>query len=82
MSAYWTADSSVGDGFYVVEIFIPVLGETPLQENAFVGLDVSVDYFTRNGSIDSDRDYYANWYGQSNYWSNVGALKQMKLVKE
>ena len=79
---FWTAASDISDGAYIVEVFIPVLGETPLQENAMVGLDVSVDYFTRNGSIDSDRDYYANWYGASNYWSNVGALKPMKLIKK
>lgn len=79
---FWTAASDISDGAYIVEVFIPVLGETPLQENTMVGLDVSVDYFTRNGSIDSDRDYYANWYGASNYWSNVGALKPMKLIKK
>ena len=81
ISAYWTADSIINNNGYLVEIFVPVLGETPLQENATVGLDVSVDYFSKNGSIDNDRDYYANWYGVSNYWSNVGALKEMKLIK-
>ena len=81
VSMYWEAASDIGDGAYVVEIFMPVIGENPLQEGAMVGLDVSVDYFTRDDSIDSARDYYANWYGVGYYWSNVGALKPMKLLK-
>jgi len=81
VSSFWDAQVSKEENYYVVEIFMPRIGDKELVEGAYVGLDLSVDYFTRNGEIDNDRDYYANWYGAGNYWSNVGALKPMKLLK-
>ena len=85
VSQYWTVDTrEIQDG-YIVEIFMPKLGNVDLQEGNLVGLDLSVDYYSvedyevSNGT--PKRDFYANWWGKGNYWSNVGALKPMKLVK-
>ena len=82
VSSFWEAQVVQEEGYYIVEIFMPRIGDKELVEGAYVGLDLSVDYFTRNGSIDNDRDYYAYWYGAGKYWSNVGALKPMKLLKK
>lgn len=85
ISQYWTVDTrEIQDG-YLVEIFVPKLGNVALQEGNLVGLDLSVDYYSLEDyevtSGEPKRDFYTNWYGKGNYWTNVGALKPMKLLK-
>lgn len=86
LTAYWDENSTavtVADG-YIVEAFVPCLSVENLSAGRTVGLDISIDYFSKTGevTIEDDRDAYANWYGQGSYWSNVGALKKLTLVKD
>lgn len=86
LTAYWDKNSTavtVEDG-YIVEAFVPCLSVENLSAGRKVGLDISIDYFSKEGevTIDDDRDAYAYWYGQGQYWRNVGALKELTLLED
>jgi hypothetical protein len=62
---------------YNVEVFIPKLSSVNFKEGHMIGLDVSIDYFN---SVEEERDFYVDWYGQGHYWSNPSALKAIELI--
>lgn len=84
VSQYWTAAARETQEGYIVEIFVPRLGEVPLSADNLIGLDLSVDYYSLDYYEVNDgtpkRDFYTNWWGEGHYWSNVGALKPMQLL--
>ncbi len=77
VSDYWTsAATKLADG-YIVEVFMPVIGNNPLVAGNSIGFDISVDYCI---SSTTDRQYYAYWMGQGKYWSQISALVEVKLL--
>lgn len=80
ITQHWDEDTTakVTEDGYIVEIFVPCLSVQTLTEGREIGLDFSVDYFHDTAS---ERDACNNWYGGGWYWSNVGALRKLTLVK-
>lgn len=94
---YWTCSAKITDFGYILEIFMPRLGETPLKAGATMGFDISIDYYSTGGN---GRDYYANWNGHAishgggscpvlgwlnnshGYWTCPAALKEIVLLPE
>lgn len=77
VSQYWTAKTNRSDTGYIIEVYMPVIGTSDLVEGNYMGLDISLDRYNTS----TERDYYEYWNGGGKYWSNVGALKKMKLFK-
>ena len=82
---YWDENSTAKktDFGYIVEVFVPCLSVESFYKGMEIGLDISIDYYSKvnASSIDDDRDAYTNWYGQGWYWSNIGALKKNDISK-
>ena len=78
ISEYYTCKTALIDGGYIVEIFIPVLGENALVENSFMGLEFSIDYY-RTDKL--PRAAYTYLTGLGTYWDDVGDLCPMQLIK-
>ena len=96
VSEYWTCAAQITDFGYILEIFMPRIGKTPLTAGASIGFDVSIDYYSTGGN---GRDYYANWNGyvlkdegpscpvqgwltSHGYWTCPAALKEIILLPE
>lgn len=96
VSEYWTCAAQITDFGYILEIFMPRVGKTPLTAGASIGFDVSIDYYSTGGN---GRDYYANWNGyvlkdegpscpvegwltSHGYWTCPAALKEIILLPE
>lgn len=77
VSQFWTAKTSKVDDGYIVEIFMPIIGDKTIGEETKLGLDISVDYYSKT----SDRDYYSYLYGFGFYWKNPMWLNKIKLIK-
>lgn len=74
------------DGGYIVEAFVPTIGEKGLAEGVEIGLDFSIDYYAQDredylNKGTEERVSYAYWAGKGYYWSDVGGLCQMTLLK-
>ena len=76
ISQYWTIAVKIVEEGYIIEMFVPQLGENSLVVGGFMGFNVSVDYVM----ADNRRDYYANINNLGSYWSNPSALKAMVLL--
>lgn len=81
VSQFWTVGAEEFDAGYIVEVFMPVIGQKPLKAGNSMGLDISVDYL----SLSEQRDYYVNWYGLggrhfAKYWDNPSALREVVLL--
>ena len=82
VSSYWQVatsrieDSLEDDYGYIVEIFMPIIGETAFKLGHQIGFDISVDYY----SAYQTRDLYTNWCGIGKYWENVNELKKVELL--
>ena len=80
MEGKYTVETSLTDKGYILELFVPTFGKTPLQKGASIGFDVSIDdYYTESVSIDY-RKSYVNWNGTGPYWSNPTALGEILLM--
>lgn len=81
VSSYWTSSATKFESGYIVEVYMPVIGDNPLVAGNSIGFDISVDYYS---SSSTDRQFYAYWMGLTgtwgNYWNCVGALAEVKLL--
>lgn len=73
---YQTATSVVSDG-YIVEAYVPLTGELPLEKGNSIGFDCSIDNFETEGA---DREGYRYWAGLGAYWENPTMLGEIFLV--
>ena len=77
----YTAAATVTETGYLVEVYVPLLGEKDLTIGNSIGFDVSIDNYLAEGE---GRDGYTNWNGNDVdwYWENPTALGEVKLVDE
>ena len=76
----FTAKGVIKDNGYILEVYVPLSGETALVHGNSMGFDVSFDDYFKVGTTHSDRGDYVNWCGKGNYWYEPSVLGEVLLV--
>ena len=64
---------------YIVEVYVPLTGESPLKLNNSIGFDVSVDNYLQEGE---ECNSFATWAYVGEYWSFPRELGEVVLVNQ
>lgn len=62
---------------YTVELYVPLMGQTPLELGESIGVEISLDNYLTE---DSERDHYVCWKGEYYYWKYPYGLGKIDLV--
>jgi len=77
MNGKFTASSKITESGYNLEVYVPLMGTTPLKLGESMGFEVSIDSFLDD---ESERFAYTNWQGIGAYWEEAAYLCEVVLV--